>query len=188
MELFKHFSSSLTLMPPIPASEAIPNPGFKGPLLHRRMNLNPLHWATLPLRNNWDSIGPALSKYNDATRLVSILLGTIGMVIMLETHQWKLPRWPWAKDGKNKPLPSFVHENERYTIDQLTEQKLIEMLKEMKMNEDNDELPLPEEIPGPLDQEEDDAALREAEEQFMDDAREGVGDVVREAKGAGVLG
>jgi len=173
-------------MSPIPAVVEIPKPELNGthPHLEKRVNLNPLHWATLPVKKKWHKVGPALNKYNDVSRTISILLGAIGMVIMLEGHNWKPPRWPWKKDGKNNPPPSFVHENEKYTVDQLTEKKLLEMLEEMKMSEGKEGLPVPEELPGPLEEEED-VTMKEAEEQFMGDAGEGIGDVVRELKQVG---
>lgn len=179
------------LMSPIPAVAAFNNNNnievHGTPHLSKRINLNPLHWATSPLKKNWDKVGPVFNKYNDISRVISILLGAIGMVVMLEKHKWKPPRWPWAKDGLNHPDPSFMHENEQYTVDQLTEKKLMEMLKEMKMREGTDEPPIPEEIPSPIDEDED-VTLREAEKQFMDDAQEGVGEVIGEVKGVGVLG
>src|SRR5271170_5449101 len=103
--------------------------------LSKRVNLNPFHYATLPLKNNWGKIGPWFDKYNTQVRTVSILLGGLGLLAMLDMRKWKLPRWPWAKDGRNNPRPSFVHDNERYTVDELAEIKLMELLKEMKMNE-----------------------------------------------------
>jgi hypothetical protein len=173
-------------MSPIPVPVEIPKPDFNAtePALRKRVNLNPLHWATLPVKKNWDKVGPALNRYNDVTRIISILLGSIGMVIMLEKHHWKPPRWPWAKDGRNHPPPSFVHENERYTVDQLTERKLMELLKEMKLNEGIDGPIKAEELPPPI--EEENITLKEAEEQFLGDAGEGVDDIIEEVEGVGV--
>src|SRR5436190_6976366 len=83
--------------------------------LLKRVNLNPIHYVTLPIKNNWEKVAPLLNKYNNYTRVISILLGGIGMIAMLDSHKWKLPRWPWAKDGRNNPTPSYKHDNEQYT-------------------------------------------------------------------------
>jgi hypothetical protein len=142
--------------------------------LSKRVNLNPFHYATLPLKNNWENVAPFLDKYKNYTRIISILLGGVGMIAMLDSRKWKLPRWPWAKDGLNNPLPSYKHETERYTVDQLAEKKLMEVLQEMKMSEGVDDIPLGKGVP----KESEDEAVIEAEEQFMDDAQRGAGDVV----------
>ena len=97
------------------------------------------------------------------------------MIAMLDNHRWNLPRWPWAKDGRNNPPPSFIHQNEMYTVNQVAEMKLMEMLKDMSM----DEL----ESGGPwkdLPREGQDKTMEEAEEQFMGDTQEGVDDILEE--------
>ena len=107
------------------------------------------------------------------------------MIAMLDNHNWKLPRWPWAKDGRNKPGPSYIHENEMYTVDQLAEKKLMEMLKEMKMHEAmDDSVPWGTKA---LPKENEDEAVREAEEQFIEGTKSGIEDVVEEMKGEGIL-
>ena len=105
------------------------------------------------------------------------------MIAMLDSHKWKLPRWPWTKDGRNNPTPSYKHDNEQYTVDQLAEKKLMEILKEMKMHEGVDDIPLGKGVPKEFE----DEAVMEAEEQFMDDAQGGVGDVVEQWEGERVL-
>ena len=105
------------------------------------------------------------------------------MIAMLDSHKWKLPRWPWAKDGRNNPPPSYKHENEQYTVDQLAEKKLMEVLKEMKMHEGLDDIPFGKGVP----KESEDEAVKEAEEQFMEDAQRGVGDVMEQMEEEGVF-
>lgn len=105
--------------------------------------------------------------------------------MMLDNHQWKFPRWPWSKDRLNRPSPSFVHENERFSVDELAEKKLMEMLEEMKTYDGTNEIPWQEALPGPI--EESGETVTEAEEQFMDDVQKGIGDVVGEMGGIGVL-
>jgi hypothetical protein len=144
--------------------------------LSKRVNLNPFHYLTLPIKNNWNKVAPVLDKYSSYTRIVGILLGGLGLIAMLDTHKWKLPRWPWAKDGRNNPRPSYIHENEWCTTDELAEIKLMEMLKEMKMHEGVDDIPWGKAVP----KETEDEAIREAEEQFMEDAEAGVEDVVEQ--------
>jgi hypothetical protein len=138
--------------------------------------LNPIHYVTLPLKNNWEKVAPILDKYNSYTRIISILLGGVGMIAMLDSHKWKLPRWPWVKDGRNNPSPSYKHENELYTVDELAEKKLMEVLKEMKMHEGIDDIPSGKGVP----KESEDEVVEDAEEQFMEDAQSGVGGVVEE--------
>lgn len=151
--------------------------------LSKRVNLNPFHYATLPIKKNWTKVGPFFNKYNTYTRAIQILLGGLGLIAMLDTRNWKLPRWPWAKDGWNNPPPSYVHENEMYTVDQLAEKKLMEVLKEMKMHEGMDDIPWGKALPI----ESEDEAAREAEEQFMEDAEDGVGDVMEQMGGEGAF-
>ena len=100
------------------------------------------------------------------------------MMAMLDGHKWKLPRWPWAKDGRNNPPPSYKHENEKYTVDQLAEKKLLEILKEMKMDEATDNLG-----GNGVPKESEDEAIKEAEEQFMQDAQAGVRNVFEAISG-----
>src|SRR5579859_3235247 len=144
----------------------------------KRVNLNPFHYLTYPLKNNWSKISPLLDKYNHVTRTMAILLGGLGLIVMLDQHHWKLPRWPWAKDGKNNPEPSFKHDNERYTVDELAEKKLMDMLKEIKASEAGEEIGEGTELPSWDDEE--DQVEREGEEEFLEDAEEGVGDVIEE--------
>jgi hypothetical protein len=144
-------------MSPLPTVNEIR--GNEVQLLSKRVNLNPIHYAVLPLKNNWEKVAPVLDKYKNYTRIISILLGGIGMIAMLDSRKWKLPRWPWAKDGRNNPPPSYKHENEQYTVDQLAEKKLMEVLKEMKMNEGVDDIPLGNGVP----KESEDEAVNEAE-------------------------
>jgi hypothetical protein len=149
----------------------------------KRVNLNPLHYATLPLKNGWNKVSPALSTYKDYTRIISIFLGGLSMLVMLDNHKWKLPRWPWAKDGKLHPKPSYQHRNERMTVDELAQKKITEMLREMKMHEGED---IPWEVsPGSDDE---DIAAQEAEEQFMEDEEAAVGEVVDELEMEGAIG
>lgn len=141
--------------------------------LSKRVNLNPFHCMTLPIKKNWDKVSPVLDKYNMYARGVSILLGGISLIAMLDNHRWKLPRWPWAKDGRNNPRPSLVHVNERYTVDELAETKLMEILEEMKVHEGGSDVSFG--IALPLESE--DQAVIEAEEQFAEDAQAAVEDI-----------
>jgi hypothetical protein len=111
---------------------------------------------------------------------MAILLGGLGIVVLLDQHKWKLPRWPWSKDGKNNPQPSFKHENERYTIDQLAEKKLMEMLKELKESEAGEEIGQGKGLPYLDSADEEDEVEKQAEEEFLEDAEEGVGEVIEE--------
>lgn len=95
------------------------------------------------------------------------------MIAMLDSHKWKLPRWPWAKDGRNNPPPSYKHENELYTVDELAEKKLMEVLKEMKMHEGIEDIPRWKGVPN----ESEDKATKDAEEQFIEDTQSGMGDI-----------
>jgi hypothetical protein len=170
-------------MSPLPhpkeLSQTVPPP--QNVSLHhnaRRTNLNPFHYLTLPLKKNWSTVAPALDNYNQITRTIAILLGGLGLIVMLDQHKWKLPRWPWAKDGKNNPNPSFTHDNELYTVDELAEKKLMEMLKEVKAMEAGEEIIDGEELPS-FDSDED-VVEKEAEEEFLEDAGVGVDDIVEE--------
>ena len=109
---------------------------------------------------------------------MAILLGGIGIIVLLDQHKWKLPRAPWAKDGKNNPRPSFKHDNEKYTVDELAEKKLLEMLKEIKEREGSEEIGEGKALPY-LDSEEDEVE-RQDEEEFLEDAEEGVGEIIEE--------
>jgi hypothetical protein len=150
--------------------------------LSKRVNLNPFHYMTLPIKNNWDKVSPILDKYNIYSRIVSILLGGIGLIAMLDNHHWKLPRWPWAKDGLNNPRPSFTHVNEKYTVDELAEEKLMEILKEMKMHEGGDDISLGIALPP----ESEDEAVIDVEKQFIDDSQASV-DNIEELEGKAIL-
>jgi hypothetical protein len=143
--------------------------------LSERGNLNPFHYLTLPLKSNWDKVGPFMEQYNRYARIAFIILGGLGAVVMLDNHNWKLPRWPWARDGRDNPPPSFVHQNELHTVDQLAEIKLMEVLKEMSMDEIEDDGPW-EDLSG----EDENKTMEEAEEQFMGDTQEGVTDILDE--------
>jgi hypothetical protein len=147
--------------------------------LSKRINLNPLHYLTLPLKTNWDKVAPIIDQYNVYTRTIAILLGGLSLVVMLDNHKWKLPRWPWAKDGLNNPSPSYVHENEKVTANELAERKLLEVLKEMKMYEGLNEA-LTENKREKGEEEED---VQQAEEEFMQEAQVGVEDVIQEMQG-----
>jgi hypothetical protein len=145
----------------------------------KRFNLNPFHYLTLPLKKNWGTVGPAFDKFHNYSRTVSVILGAIGVLAMLDSRAWSLPRWPWAKDERSNPPPSFRHANERYTVDDLVDEKLMEMLEEMKVYEGE------EAVPGggtavPEPEESENEAEKEAEEQFMEDAEEGAEDLVEE--------
>ena len=131
--------------------------------LSKRINLNPLHYLTLPIKSNWGQIKPALAKFNHYGGIISVLLAGLGLIAMLDMHKWKLPRWPWAKDGLNNPPPSFIHENEMYTVDELAEKKLLEALMEMKIHEDFGDLGWEE------SEEKDREGVQEAGEQFIED-------------------
>jgi hypothetical protein len=120
-----------------------------------------------------------MEKYNAYTRTISVILGAFAVLITLDQNQWKLPRWPWAKDGLNNPKPSEIHPNEGLTVDELVEQKLMEMLKEMKLHEGLEDAPWEEDGTTSLG----DESTNEAEEQFLEDAAAGVGDVVEEMEG-----
>lgn len=111
---------------------------------------------------------------------MAILLGGLGLIVMLDQHHWKLPRWPWAKDGRNNPDPSFKHENERYTVDELAEKKLMEMLKEIKAGEGGGEIGEGKKLPTWEGDSEEDEVKREGEEEFLEDAEEGAGEIIEE--------
>lgn len=143
----------------------------------KRFNLNPLHYLTLPLKKNWVTVGPAFDKFHKYTSTASIILSAIALFTVLESRGWSLPRWPWAKDEKSNPPPSFSHANERYTVDDLVDEKLMEMLEEMKVYEGDETVP-GKAVPEPDESENE--VEKEAEEQFMEDAEEGVEDLVEE--------
>jgi hypothetical protein len=175
-------------MSPLPTSKATPayndsisqgDPLLLTHHLSKRFNWNPLHYATLPIRNNWSTFGPILEKYNTYTRPIAVILGAFAVLITLDQNKWKLPRWPWAKDGLNNPKPSEIHPNEKLTVDELAEQKLMEMLKEMKLHEGLENAPWENDESTSLG----DESTNEAEEQFLEDAGAGVGDVVEEMEG-----
>ena len=144
--------------------------------LSKRTNWNPLHYATLPVKNNWSKVAPVLNTYNKYMNTVSIILGGLALLAFLDSRNWKLPRWPWAKDGKNHPKPSVRHQNENMTVDDLAEMKIMEMLKEMKMHEGLEDIPWEEDKPT----ETEDESEKEAEEEFIEDAEAGIGDVMQE--------
>ena len=146
--------------------------------LFKRVNLNPLHYLTLPIKHNWDKIEPALGKFNHYGRIVSILLGGLSLIAILDMHNWKLPRWPWANDGLKNPPPSFTHKNELYTVDDLVEEKLMDVLLEASVNEGLDEILWNRPEKGEEDQ------IIQAEEQFLEDARMGVEDVIADIEEA----
>jgi hypothetical protein len=152
--------------------------------LSKRINLNPFHYVTLPIKNNWAKVAPFLDKYNKYSHIIAVLLGGLSLFVMLDNHKWKLPRWPWAKDNLKDPQPSFRHDNQRMTVDELAEKKLMEMLKEMKTHVEKDELT--EEQPLSMGAESDESESEEvqrSEEQFIEDAQIGVEDVVEEMEG-----
>ena len=111
---------------------------------------------------------------------MAILLGGIGIIVLLDQHKWKLPRAPWAKDGKNNPGPSFKHDNEKYTVDELAEKKLLEMLKEIKEREGSEEIGEGKALPYLDSEEEEDEVERQDEEEFLEDVEEGVGEIIEE--------
>jgi hypothetical protein len=150
----------------------------------KRINLNPLHYITSPLKNRWDTVAPVLAKYRDYTRIISIFLAGLSMLVMLDNHKWKLPRWPWAKDGKLKPRPSYQHQNERLTVDELAEKKLMEMLKEMKIHEGAEDVPWDEE---PLASEGVEVEAQEVENQVEEDNEIALGDVIDEVEMEGAV-
>ena len=128
-------------------------------------------------------MGPTVDKVNMYGRTVSVILGALALLGFLEARGFRAPRWPWAKDDKSNPSPSFKHDNEWYSVDDLVDEKLMEMLEEMKVNEGEEgvrgggggggkAVPEPEDV-GNVPQ-------QEAEEQFMEDAEEGVEDLVEE--------
>jgi hypothetical protein len=170
-------------MSPIPntSENAVPSGAIalQGEIVHhllKRVNLNPFHFMTLPLKKNWGKVEPFLDKYNNSTRIIAVLLGGLSMIAMLDMRNWKLPRWPWAKDGQDNPPPSYRHENERYSADQLAEKMLMEMLEEMKMYDGKDEIPLAKSLP----KDDKDEVIQEAKKQFIEDAGVGEGDIVGE--------
>ena len=131
------------------------------PTLDKRgVNLNPFHYLTLPLKNNWNTIAPKLSNYRSYINIVAVLLGGISLLTMLQQRNWKPPRWPWANDGRNKPLPDVFHPNQVETVDSLVEKKLLEVFEEIQRGRDKDE---------DYELEEEDAS--EAEEQVVDEAK-----------------
>jgi hypothetical protein len=125
-----------------------------------------------------------LATYRDYTRVISILLAGLSMFVMLDNHKWKLPRWPWAKDGKLKPKPSYQHQNERLTVDELAEKKLMEILKEMKMHEGGQEVPWDKES---IASEGTEVQTQEVEDQFDEDEGVAVEEIVDEMEMEGVV-
>jgi len=150
----------------------------------KRFNLNPLHYLTLPLKKNWNTVGPVFNQYNKYVNTVSILLGAVSVLAMLDMRGWSLPRWPWAKDKQSNPSPSFKHKNEKTTVDDLVDKKLMEMLEEMKVHEGKDGVPWGQGVPEP--EQEEDEVEKEDEEQFMEDAEEGVEDLIEEMEGEAI--
>lgn len=139
-----------------------------GPSLQKRgINLNPFHYLTLPLKNNWSTVGPNIQKYRNAISVVAVILSGIVTLTFLEQRNWSLPRWPWANDGGNNPKPSIKHPNEIYTTDEYTEKLLLEALEEMQKKEGLEEA-VEEEV------------VREAEEEVVEDAEEGAEDIIDE--------
>jgi hypothetical protein len=160
-------------MSPLPAAVKVEENGRH---LSKRINLNPFQ----PLKNNWDKVGPSLDKYNKHARIVQVLLGGISLIALLDAKNWKLPRWPWAKDGKNNPAPTIDHPNMRMTVDELVEKKLMEALLEMKMHED---IPLESTISAESEGE----IIKGANEQFLKDPGGGIEDVLEEMREEGNL-
>ena len=58
-------------------------------------------------------------------------------------------------------------------MDELAEKKLMEVLKEMKMHEGIDDIPWGKGVPN----ESEDEAVKDAEEQFVEDAQSGMRDI-----------
>ena len=171
--------SSLT-MPPLPDPSLEFN-STSVDLAKRGINLNPFHYLTLPFKKNWDKVGPAINTYNHYSRIISILLSGLGLLVMLDQHNWKLPRWPWAKDGKNDPKSSYVHENERISVEELTEKKLMEQLLEMKVFEGLDEIPEGCVVPDPLLG--DETVSQEIEGQMAEDTKTALDDILEQVEG-----
>jgi hypothetical protein len=134
-------------------------------LSERGVNLNPFHYLTLPLKNNWDTIAPKIQSYRSFVNVTAILLGGIVLITWLEARKWKPPRWPWAKDGLNNPKPNAYHPNVGRTVESETERLLLEALEEMEK--------------GKVELEEE--GVREAEEQVMEDIEQGAEDVIEES-------
>jgi hypothetical protein len=150
----------------------------------KRFNLNPLHYVTLPLKKNWNTVGPAFDKYSKYINTVSILLGAVSVLAMLDSRGWSLPRWPWAKDKKSNPTPSIIHVNQKTTVDDLVDQKLMDMLEEMKVHEAEDGIPWGQAVPET--EESEGEVQKEDEEQFMEDAAEGAEDLLEEVEGEAI--
>src|SRR5271156_999709 len=157
-------------MSPIPDPSPALNSTTSVDLTKRGINLNPFHYLTLPFKKNWDKVGPALNTYNHYSRIISILLSGLGLIVLLDQHKWKLPRWPWAKDGKTDPKPSYVHDNEKVSVEELTEKKLMEQLLEMKVFEGLDGIPEGGVVPDPL-QDGDERVAEEVEGQMAEDTK-----------------
>lgn len=134
-------------------------------LSKRGVNLNPFHYLTLPLKNNWDTVGPKIQSYRSFVNVTAILLGGIAMITWLEARKWKPPRWPWAKDGLNNPNPNVYHPNLKGTVESETERLLLEALEEMEKAK----------------VEREDEGVREAEEQVMQDIEQGAEDIIDES-------
>ena len=133
-------------------------------LSKRGVSLNPFHYLTLPLKNNWATVGPKIQSYRSFVNVTAILLGGIALVTWLEARKWKPPRWPWAKDGLNNPKPNVYHPNVEGTVESETERLLLEALEEMEKAKVEPE----------------DEGLKDAEEQVMEDIEQGAEDVVEE--------
>jgi hypothetical protein len=103
--------------------------------LSKRVNLNPVHYLTLPLKNNWAQVAPVIDKYNFYAHTISILLSGLVALVVIDAHSWKLPRWPWANDGLDDPRPSMDHKNLHMTSDELAEEKLMKVLEEVLIQE-----------------------------------------------------
>jgi len=154
--------SSYFTMPPLGNVNVLESTHDARPTLNKRgVNLNPFHYLTLPLKNNWATVAPKLSNYRSFINIVAILLSGISLLTLLEQRNWKPPRWPWANDGRNNPLPNVFHPNQVETVDSLAEKKLLEVLEEMQKGTDKDQ-----------DYGLEEENVREAQEQVVDDAEQ----------------
>jgi hypothetical protein len=134
-------------------------------LSKRGVNLNPFHYLTLPLKNNWGTVGPKIQSYRGFVNVTAILLGGIALITWLEARKWKPPRWPWAKDGLNNPKPNVNHPNVKGTVESETERLLLEALEEMEKARVE-----------PADE-----GVREAEEQVMEDIDQEAENIIEES-------
>ena len=166
-------------MPPLPNLNTPESTHDACPTLNKRkVNLNPFHYLTLPLKNNWSTVRPKLSNYRSYINIVAILLGGISLLTMLEQRNWKLPRWPWANDGRNNPSPNVFHPNQAETVDSLAEKKLLEALEEMEKARDKNK-------DHELEEEED---AKGAGEEAVKDAEQGEDDINEESFDNPVVG